>query len=513
MTTGPARSPNMPAAVHRRWALVNRVASLAYWSTAASIASFIGIYLIGNHVVLRKEHHDYTNRTNYTGFVIHAISGSLYFLLGLVQFHAPTRQAYPTLHRALGWIYTLLSLLAAGGVLTILAGGAMAAESAVIGTAIFLPAWLYVQYLAIRAIQVGDVALHRRHQLRAFAFACSIMAMRPAAAVIMMFKLGSVKEMQKWVEDDFAHPGEALKTALWAVFTVEVIVTEAFLAWEDNVVETVAVVPTGKGEAGEEVAVVPVSAKGAIASLAIPTAHAVKAVVVTELTPRTIRAVLTLVDGPYLVVPGQHVAVTATQSDSLIDTALTREYSPVTRPSRALSHHEVELVIRLVPGGAMSARWRTPDQWNWSVTFVPIVPNCEMQRAIAAKDSPVLLVSLGTGATPFVNVIRALAAEGRRVHVFHVHRAIEDMFWTADEWEAMGVDEDLVSSEQRIGRISAQDLVEKVRELDGKGKPEAAGWRVLVSGPQQAARELTIAARKALGWNEHRFAAVGVDDR
>ncbi|KNE70348.1 hypothetical protein AMAG_14488 [Allomyces macrogynus ATCC 38327] len=508
MAVGPARSTATTTAVDRRWALVDRVASLAYWSTAASIACFISIYLVGQHIVLRKEHHDYTNHTNYTGFVIHAISGSIYFLLGLVQFHAPTRQAYPTLHRALGWIYTILSLLAAAGVLTILAGGAMAAESAVIGTAVFLPAWLWVQYLAIRAIQVGDVALHRRHQLRAFAFACSIMAMRPAAAVIMIFKLGSMKEMWRWVEDDFAHPGEALKTALWAVFTVAIVATEAFLAWEDSAVETVAVVPTGMG-----VAVVPAGAKGAIASLAVPTARAVKSVVVTQLTPRTIHAVLTLADGPYLVVPGQHVAVTATQPDSLIDTALTREYSPVTHPSRALSHYEVELVIRLVPGGAMSARWRAPDVWTWSLTFVPVVPNCAMQRAIAAKNAPVMLVSLGTGATPFVNVIRALAAERRRVHVVQVHRAIEDMFWTADEWEAMGVDEQLVTSEQRIGRISAQDLVEKVREVDGKGKPEVAGWRVLVSGPQQAARELTMATRKALGWDEHRIAAVGIDDR
>ncbi|KAJ3365082.1 hypothetical protein GGF32_000262 [Allomyces javanicus] len=446
----------------------------------------------------------YTNKTNQVGFVVHAVTGSLYFFLGLVQFHAPTRQAYPAFHRAAGWLYTIFSVIAAAGVVVILLGGSMAGESAILASALYLPTWLVLQWLAIRAIQVGDVALHRRHQLRAFAIACSVMMMRPVAGFIIAFTVENPNEL--------VHPGEALKTALWFVFSLTVAFTEAFLVWEDRAVEKVVVVPSSD----KSIAVVPLShvvSPGTIASVLVPPAHAVKSVVVTELTPRTVRAILTLADGPYLVVPGQHVAVTATQPDSLIDTSLTREYSPVTHPSRALSQHEVELVIRLVPGGAMSARWRTPKQWNWSVTFVPVVPNCAMQRAIAAKDSPVLLVSLGTGATPFVNVIRALAAEGRRVHVVQVHRAIEDMFWTADEWEAMGVDEQLVTSEQRIGRISAQDLVEKVRELDGKGKPEAAGWRVLVSGPQQAVRELTLATRKALGWEEHRVTAVGLDDR
>ncbi|KNE67807.1 hypothetical protein AMAG_12528 [Allomyces macrogynus ATCC 38327] len=379
----------------------------------------------------------------------------------------------------------------------------MAGESAILASALNLSTWIVPQWLAICAIQVGDVALHRRHQLRAFALACSVMLTRPVARFMIAFTVENPNEL--------VHPGDAPKMALWFVFSLKMAAPEVFLVWEDHAVERVMIVPSS----ANAIAIVPLShvvAPGTVASVLVPPAQAVKSVTVTQLTPRTVRAVPTLADGPYLV-PGQHVAVIATQPNSVIDTALTREYSPTTHPSSALSHHEVELVIRLVSGGAMSARWRTPEEWTWSVTFVRVVPNCAIQRAIAAKDAPVLLVLLGTGATPFVNVIRALATEKRLMHVMQVHRTIEDMFWTAGEWEAMGVDEQLVTSEQQIGQISVQDLVEKVRDLDGKGKPEAAGWRVLVSGPQKAARELTLATRKALGWDEHRVAAVGVDDR
>ncbi|KAJ3369530.1 hypothetical protein GGF31_005240 [Allomyces arbusculus] len=504
VTKKPTRGPLPVPTVDQQWARIDRFSSRIFWSTTVSIVLFVGLYLVGQHLVFHVEHTGYTNKINHSGFVVHSMTGSLYLYLGLIQFHAPTRQRYPAFHRAAGWLYTIISVIAAAGVVVILIGGSMAGESAVLASALYLPTWIILQWLAIRAIQVGDVALHRRHQLRAFALACSVMLTRPVAGFIIAFTVEN--------PDELVHPGDALKTALWFVFSLTMAATEVFLVWEDRAVEKVVIVPS----CANAIAVVPLShvvAPGTVASVLVPPAHAVKSVTVTQLTPRTIRAVLTLADGPYLVVPGQHVAVTATQPNSVIDTALTREYSPTTHPSRALSHHEVELVIRLAPGGAMSARWRAPEQWTWSVTFVPIVPNCAMQRAIAAKDAPVLLVSLGTGATPFVNVIRALAAEKRRVHVVQVHRAIEDMFWSADEWEAMGVDEQLVTSEQQIGRISAQDLVEKVRELDGKGKPDAAGWRVIVSGPQQAARELTLAMHKALGWDEHRIAAVGVDDR
>lgn len=95
------------------------------------------------------------------GYFLHIITGDLYLITGGLQFYAPLRQRYPKVHRYLGYIYYLMVLITAVGIIIIgikpLSG--FPTQMAVLT---LLPPWIVINILAFRAIVFyRDVELHR----------------------------------------------------------------------------------------------------------------------------------------------------------------------------------------------------------------------------------------------------------------------------------------------------------------------------------------------------------------
>jgi uncharacterized membrane protein len=118
------------------------------------------------------------------GFHLHATTGSLYFLLGGLQFLNPLRQRFPRVHRALGILYYAMVFVTAIGIVWLTAVRPKAGPFTVTLIIFALPLWLWINVLSITAIVVfRDVELHRTLNIFGLAFATSIIFMRPGVFV------------------------------------------------------------------------------------------------------------------------------------------------------------------------------------------------------------------------------------------------------------------------------------------------------------------------------------------
>ncbi len=117
----------------------------------------------------------------------HIIPGTLFILLGALQFIKPLRNRFINVHRWVGRLYLLLGLLV--GFTAIAMGflvrfGGMAETSAV---TIFGIYFIFCLISAYQHIRKGKYNLHREWMLRAYSIGLAVATMRPVIGLLFAF--------------------------------------------------------------------------------------------------------------------------------------------------------------------------------------------------------------------------------------------------------------------------------------------------------------------------------------
>jgi hypothetical protein len=90
------------------------------------------------------------------GYLLHSSSGSLYFICGGLQFYTPLRQHYPVIHRLTGYTYYLMVLVTSIS-LVVVSIKPYSGLPSQISTLTFLPPWLIINVIALRAIAILEM--------------------------------------------------------------------------------------------------------------------------------------------------------------------------------------------------------------------------------------------------------------------------------------------------------------------------------------------------------------------
>lgn len=122
---------------------------------------------------------DYVHLLHYLiAFFIHVFSSIFVLLAGYTQFSPRLRNYSPELHRWLGWLYIIVTLLFAGPsgfIIGIYANGGMSSR-----IAFCLLAFLWMLFTAIALFKIikKQVSSHRAWMIRSFALALSAITLR-----------------------------------------------------------------------------------------------------------------------------------------------------------------------------------------------------------------------------------------------------------------------------------------------------------------------------------------------
>jgi ferredoxin-NADP reductase len=337
------------------------------------------------------------------GYLLHSSSGSLYFICGGLQFYTPLRQHYPVIHRLTGYTYYLMVLLTSIGIAWI-SIKPHAGLSSQIATASFLPPWMVINIIALRAIAIyRDVELHRQLNILGLSFASSIVFMRPLVAVVMLM-------MPEW---DFGRSlGLVLWVAMcWAVFGAVLYILGAYT------------VPTLKHPRLQH------SGEVTVGSMSYPQ-ESVPAVVYKwkQLDKRTVllklRSKSNYSNLPLPILPpGSHIALSIK--------GLVREYTPIRMTESNDREGEITIIVRLVPEGVFSTLLRSVLK-DGQRTYLDCSIACNVYGPLyplparfgyvpsyggdddnSSSCPHLLLVGAGTGILPFLDIIAAALTNNR----------------------------------------------------------------------------------------------------
>ncbi|KAJ3215913.1 hypothetical protein HDU81_001229, partial [Chytriomyces hyalinus] len=392
---------------------VAQFSRFVYWFSVAITLYFIFFYIILYRTIIDKVS-NYPSPTAKTGFYMHASVGSIFFLSGLIQFNSTLRRKHKTLHKVSGYIYFAISILVILSLIPILVGGPETGMSAKLAVTLSGPLWLWANYLSYKAIINGDVTLHRRMNIRAFGFASSIIWMRPVVTV-----LAAPWEV---TSPDQVHPriSETLKGGMWFTFLVAIMVIELFLYFEDKSRAphvTAAGIPF---LTGQDKSMINLFDRNPFTPAAVSR--------VEMLNKSVLRIVFKLTGKAIITGPGEHITLRAKVNGK----TTTRNYTPITTRSN-MESGLVELVIRIVPNGAMSSILQstvTNDSAKEPAVF-------EISHCLEAFDyqpnqhSLVLMAASGTGITPMINISRYILNnpfDKTRIHLIFSIRNAEDAF-------------------------------------------------------------------------------------
>ena len=101
--------------------------------------------------------------------LIHGSFGALALLLGILQLSNRLRARYPTLHRALGYVYVASVLVAAP--LAVLVAMRIDSPSLVAASAVQAFGWIATTAIALYCVRNGNLVQHRRWMIRGYCFA------------------------------------------------------------------------------------------------------------------------------------------------------------------------------------------------------------------------------------------------------------------------------------------------------------------------------------------------------
>ncbi len=156
------------------------MAKKVLWILFAFMAITIGLYPIIYFVIDRKfgllssKDGDLLINVYWNiGFYVHIIFGGLALLVGWIQFSEKIRATKLKLHRQIGKVYVIASLLSGAASLFIAyfaTGGLISA----LGFAFLGMTWLYTTLQAFLSIKKGDIIAHQR--LMIYSYACCFAA-------------------------------------------------------------------------------------------------------------------------------------------------------------------------------------------------------------------------------------------------------------------------------------------------------------------------------------------------
>ncbi|ORY48489.1 hypothetical protein BCR33DRAFT_714262 [Rhizoclosmatium globosum] len=442
---------------------IETVSHAAYWISAASILWF-SVVIVGLFQIVWLQVSFYPAALAKAGYYVHVASGTIFFIAGLLQFNTNLRRNNPLVHKACGLVYYGMTILSTVSLLFIAIGGSETGFAAWFTVLVLGPLWLWINWLSYKAILRGDVALHRKMNLRAFGFANTIIWMRPFL-LLMVWPC-----FPTFVWDDM-HPVimEALKSALWLFFFIQSVAMELYLHWEDAVNGI-------DGSHGVSTFIhsdpfIPVSV------------HRME-----MLNDAVLRVVFQITDSSALLITtaGQHISLKAICNGSYV----IRNYTPVTTRADMESGF-VDLVIRLIPNGQMSTLLLDSVKTGSNHKFS--IASCHRSFDYKPNQfSTLVLVASGTGITPMINIARAVLKDQRdktRVHIIFNVRSAEDVFFESElkELATEGSETAARQSSNKLrftftiryqdsdGHVSAESILKNVIE---SGK-----LRIVLSGP------------------------------
>jgi uncharacterized membrane protein len=148
-------------------------------------------------------------------FLMHVFSSLFVLAAGFTQFSKHLRDIRPNLHRWMGKIYVLITLLFAGPsdlILGIYANGGISSK---IGFCLLAVLWVTFTWLAFIKIRQGDVLSHREWMLRSFALALSAITLR-AWKYMIVFTI-------------HPKPMDVYRVVAWLGWTLNLVLVEIFI--------------------------------------------------------------------------------------------------------------------------------------------------------------------------------------------------------------------------------------------------------------------------------------------
>lgn len=122
---------------------------------------------------------DYIHLLHYrVAFFIHVFSAIFVLLAGYTQFSASIRKRFPLVHRQLGWLYIIVTVLFAGPsgfIIGIYANGGLSSQ---ISFCLLAFLWMLFTVIALIKIIKKQVSSHRIWMMRSFALALSAITLR-----------------------------------------------------------------------------------------------------------------------------------------------------------------------------------------------------------------------------------------------------------------------------------------------------------------------------------------------
>jgi NAD(P)H-flavin reductase len=465
------------------------LSNVLYWLGTLLILVFVPLYIVF-FMIFTQQFAEYHTTTAKAGAYVHSLTGGVFYLCGFANFNSNIRQYFPRLHRVCGLIYYVMVIITSGGIIAILVGGSLAGESAVLGVLTAMPYWLWVNWEAYRSIKTGQVDRHRRFNLRSLVLGFSIILMRPCMIILIMITGSSGN-----AEVDARN---ALKVVLWWIFSWAFIGGEVYLWMYAKYVK----LNTFLYREGQFL-MLPDPFCG-------PRTRDMDMVSLSRLNQRTVKLILAPRNPGEeytIAIPGQHVALSHTTATD----AVTREYTPVTS-EELLKEGKMELIIRLVPNGAMSKILESfmSGTVEEAGRVFKVTLSADGLTYIPNEFEHLILVAAGTGITPFINLIRAVLnnpLDNTAIKLLFVNRAKEDEFGS-----------DVLNTFSQRGRfewtlrtggdrLTAGDIGDMLKDM------KRDSMKLFLSGPRTFVKELDIQCRSQLGLSRAQVHSFGFSDR
>jgi uncharacterized membrane protein len=150
--------------------------------------------------------------------MVHILPGLLFMVLGPLQFVPSLRRRRPALHRWMGRVFLVASLIV--GVTALMMGPQLAigGVNETVATMLFATLFLVSLGKAYVSIRRGRVAEHREWMIRAFAIGLAVATIRPIVGVFF-----ATRRLTHLTPHDF------FGTAFWLGFTLQAIVAEVWI--------------------------------------------------------------------------------------------------------------------------------------------------------------------------------------------------------------------------------------------------------------------------------------------
>lgn len=152
--------------------------------------------------------------------ILHFVAAASTLFLGPIQFLSIVRNRYTTLHRNLGKIYIIGSLLSAFTVFILLATS-YSLPGAVPSLGLLALIWIFTTIMAYLSIRKGQVIQHKQFMIRSYVCGLAFIFIR------LLPEIDNLTGLFQFIED----PTMRYTIYEWICWVYPLIITEFFLTW------------------------------------------------------------------------------------------------------------------------------------------------------------------------------------------------------------------------------------------------------------------------------------------